>query len=125
MGLNGKPRELSVEKALGVTDFYSMGVSKYKPARILGFSYKRFLLIKCEKFTMESIQTSRGRVKDQTNRIRFGVYTVVSGKGKFVYAGGEKSESFARGETWYMPAHLGAFEIVTPGASEIVVTYVE
>ena len=51
--------------------------------------------------------------------------TVVSGKGKFVYGGGEKSESFTRGEAYFMPAHLGAFEIVTVGATEIVVSYVE
>ncbi|MBI2898815.1 MAG: class I mannose-6-phosphate isomerase [Planctomycetes bacterium] len=123
--VNGKARELHVEKALNVTDFYSMGVSKYKPSRILGFSYKRQLLIKCEKFTMEAIQATRGRIKEHSNPIRFSVYTVVSGKGRFVHSGGEKSESFRRGETYFMPAHLGAFEIVTPGAAEIVVSYVE
>ncbi len=42
--VNGKPRLLDVDKAMGISDFYSMGVSKYKPARIPGFPYKRMLL---------------------------------------------------------------------------------
>lgn len=124
-GPNGKPRPLHVEKALNVTDFYSMGVSKYKASRIPGFPYKRYLLIKCEKFTMESILTSRGKIKDQSNPQRFAIYTIVSGRGKFLFRGGEESVAFNRGETYFIPAHLGAFEIATPGASEIVVTFVE
>ncbi len=44
----GRSRPLQIEKAMNVTDFYSMGVSKYKPSRIPGYSYRRKLLIKCE-----------------------------------------------------------------------------
>jgi len=124
-GLDGKKRALHVEKALTVTDFYSMGVSKYKASRIPGFSYRRYLLIKCEKFTLESIQMARGRIKDHTNATRFGIYSIVTGKGKFVIHGGKQSVPFSRGETYFIPARLGPFEIVTPGAGEIVVSYVE
>lgn len=123
---DGKARPLHVDKALGVTDFYSMGVSKYKASRIPGFPYKRFLLIKCEKFTMEAMQIARGRVKDQTNKARFAVYVVTQGKGKFFYGEkGRESQAFAKGETYFLPAHLGAFEVSAAGATEIVVIYVE
>ncbi len=125
-GLNGKARELHVEKALGVTDFYSMGVSKYKPSRITSYSYKRMLLLKCEKFTLESIQMKRGKVKIEADRARFRIYTAISGRGKFMYGVKKKtSMSWRRGETYLVPAHLGEFDISTAVASEIVVSYVE
>ncbi len=124
--VNGKPRGLDVDKAMGISDFYSMGVSKYKPARILGFPYKRMLLIKCEKFVMESIIVEGKRVKEKTNPARFLVMTCVRGGGKIHY--GEKlklAAPFKKGETLLIPAHLGEYEISCPGVSEIVVSYVE
>ncbi|OHB75946.1 MAG: hypothetical protein A2Z34_01190, partial [Planctomycetes bacterium RBG_16_59_8] len=69
--LNGKPRRLDVEKAMGMIDFYSMGVSKYRPSRISGYSYKRKLLIKCEKFTAEMIELEKRRIAIKGDRDRF------------------------------------------------------
>jgi mannose-6-phosphate isomerase len=112
---NGRPRPLHVEKALNVTDFYSMGVSKYKGS----------LLLKCEKFVLELIQTGRGRIKEQPHPSRFLIHTILSGKGRYVYAGGKKSQPFSRGETYFVPAHLGPFEISAAGATDIAVTFVE
>ncbi len=125
-GLDGKPRPLDLEKAMGISDFYSMGVSKYKPARIPGFPYKRMLLIKCEKFVMESIVLEGKRVKEKTNPQRFLVMTCVRGQGKIHY--GEKlkqATAFRKGETYLIPAHLGEYEISSAGSGEIVVSYVE
>ncbi len=125
-GLDGKPRKLDVEKALGVTDFYSMGVSKYKASRIQDYSYKRMLLLKCEKFTLESIQMKRGKVTIEADRARFRIYSVISGRGKFRYGAKKKtSMAWRRGETYLVPAHLGEFDISATAAAEIVVTYVE
>jgi mannose-6-phosphate isomerase class I len=123
---NGKPRPLDIEKAMNVTDFYSMGVSKYKPSRMLGFPYKRLLLIKCEKFTMEAMELDRKRIKEKTNKARFQILTCTRGKGAFHY--GEKLKSktaFATGDTFLLPAHLGEYEVAAAGTTEIVVTYVE
>ena len=69
VGSDKKPRQLHIEKAMNVTDFYSMGVSKYKAARIPGFSYRRKLLIKCEKFTMETIELGRQKVTEKASFI--------------------------------------------------------
>lgn len=126
LDFNKKPRPLDIEKAMSVTDFYSMGVSKYKPSRIPGYSYRRKLLIKCEKFTMESIELGRQRITEKANPARSVVHTVVSGKGKYLF--GEKKKSsqpFKKGETFLIPALLGEFDIVSQGETEIVVSYVE
>jgi mannose-6-phosphate isomerase len=122
----GKPRHLDVEKAMNVTDFYSMGVSKYKAARILGFPYRRKLLIKCEKFVMETIELNRQTVTEKPHPQRFVVHTAVEGRGKYLY-GDKKKESvpWKKGDTHLIPAKLGEYDIQSNGASEIVVSYVE
>ena len=123
---NRRPRALSVEKAMNVTDFYSMGVSKYKPSRILGFAYRRKLLIKCEKFTMETIELGRQRITEKANAARSVVHTIVQGKGKYQF--GEKkrsSQPFKKGESYLIPAKIGEYDIASQGATEIVVSYAE
>ena len=126
VGPDKKPRTLHIEKAMNVTDFYSMGVSKYKAARIPGFSYRRKLLIKCEKFTMETIELGRQRMTEKANAARSVVHTVVNGKGKYLF--GEKkrsSQPFKKGETFLIPAKIGEYDIASHGSTEIVVSYVE
>jgi mannose-6-phosphate isomerase len=126
LGPDKKPRTLHVEKAMNVTDFYSMGVSKYKAARILGYPYRRKLLIKCEKFTMETIELGRQRITEKANAARSVVHTIVAGKGKYAY--GEKKRSaqpFKKGDSFLIPAKIGEYDIVSTGATEIVVSFVE
>jgi mannose-6-phosphate isomerase len=121
------PRPLSVDKAMNVTDFYSMGVSKYKPARIQGYGYRRKLLIKCEKFTMETIELkARQKITEKPHPERCVLHTIVAGRGRYRF--GEKnrqSEPFKKGETFLVPAGLGAYEITPSAATEIVVSYVQ
>lgn len=126
VGADKKPRQLQVERAMNITDFYSMGVSKYKPARILGFPYKRKLLIKCEKFVLETIELGRQRITENSLGARSVVHTIITGKGK--YAFGEKKKSsqpFKKGETYLLPAKIGEYDVVSQGATEIAVSYVE
>lgn len=122
----GSSRPLDVEKAMSVTDFYSMGVSKYRPTRIAGYPYRRKLLIKCEKFTLESIELGRQKITEKHPPVRSVVHTVVAGRGQYRY--GEKKklvQPFRKGETYLLPAFLGEYDIVSAGATEIVVSYVE
>ena len=126
VGADRKPRTLQVEKAMNVTDFYSMGVSKYKAARIPGFNYRRKLLIKCEKFVMETIELGRQRITEKANAARSVVHTIVAGKGKYMF--GEKkrtAQPFKKGDTFLIPAKIGEYDIASSGATEIVVSYVE
>ena len=125
-GLNKRPRPIQVEKAMNVTDFYSMGVSKYKPTRILGYGYRRKLLIKCEKFTMETIGLGRQRITEKAHPERSVVHTVVAGKGRYLFGDKKKtSQPYKKGETYLIPAGIGVYDIASAAASEIVVTYVQ
>lgn len=125
--LNGKPRELSVEKAMRAMDLQSIGVSKLKPTRLSGFPYNRQLLLKCAKFTMEKISLAGGKkVKEPMDPTRFKVFTVLSGSGDFLYGDDPKrplKESFSRGQTFLFPAMMGGFQIRTAGSTEIIVSY--
>jgi len=123
---NGEARPVQIERALQVVDFYSMGVSKYKPARIPGFPYRRKLLIKCEKFTMESLEFSSQRVTEKADVARFRMYSIVRGRGAFRYGlKKNRTEPFKAGQTFLMPAHLGEFDFAARGACEVVCTFVE
>jgi mannose-6-phosphate isomerase len=123
---NRKPRLLDVEKAMNVTDFYSMGVSKYKAARIPGFAYRRKLLIKCEKFTVETIELGRQRITEKAHPARSMVHTIVSGRGKYCFGDKKRSsQPFRKGETYLLPAKMGEYDIASQGATEIVLSYVE
>ena len=122
----GKSRPLSVEKAMSVTDFYSMGVSKYKPSRIPEYSYTRNLLIKCEKFTLESLETTGKRIQERSDPNRFSVLTVTRGAGSFRYGPKKKqSTAFGLGQTFLIPAHLGEYDISARGTVEMVCAYVQ
>lgn len=122
---NGKPRELAVSKAITVMDFYTMGVTKFRPQRLKGYNYKRKLLLKCEKFTMEMIELEGRRMRETLDGSRALVMTIVAGSGDFRYGPKFKArEPFAMGQTFLMPAAIGAYEIAARGKTEIVVAYV-
>lgn len=125
---NGRPRELQVERAIKAMDLQSIGVSKLKPTRLVGFAYNRDLLIKCEKFTMEKIDLPSGkRGKEPADLTRCKAFTVLAGRGRFLYGavgkGRPKAEPFAKGQTFLLPAALGEYSIHADSNCEIIVTY--
>lgn len=128
--LNGKPRDLHVERAIKAMDLQSIGVSKLKPTRLPGFPYKRQLLLKCEKFTIEKLDLPAGKKgKEPADPTRFKTFTVLAGKGKFLYYGASdknhppKTEPFAKGQTFLLPAHLGEYTVQADSTTEIIVCY--
>jgi len=121
---NGRQRQLDTEKALNVMDFFSMGVSKYKPIRLGGYSYKRKLLLRCEKFVMELMEF-RKRIKEKASNDRFHILTIIDGTGVFYYGKDKKRKTtFKRGETYLIPAYIGEYDIATRGNCTIVCSYV-
>lgn len=124
-GLDGRLRDLHVQKALAVTDFYTMGVTKFKPQRLGGFAYKRKLLLKCEKFTMEMLELEGRPAREPTGDGRFRVMVVLRGCGAFRFGPRKRQrEPFAPGQTFFVPAHIGDFETAPRGKAEIVCVYV-
>jgi mannose-6-phosphate isomerase class I len=102
-----------------------MGVSRVKPQRLSGFPYKRKLLIKCEKFTMESIELNPGTYKENNDPSRFKVFSVVEGKGVFLFGPDKrKRQDYGLGNTFLIPAGMGNFEIKALKKSCILVCYI-
>lgn len=116
-------RKVDVERAIKAMDLQSIGVSKLKPTRLAGFAYRRKLLIKCEKFTMEMIELQGARrVKEKSDPQRFRTFTVLQGAGKFLYGASRKSSmAFEKGQTFLFPAFLGEFDIQAAKACQIIV----
>jgi mannose-6-phosphate isomerase len=121
---NGKPRDLHLDKALEVLDLYTMGVSKYRPIRLPGYPYKRKLLIRCEKFTTESIEFTNTTIKQKNPYDRFEILTVVQGKGVIQYSQKGK-QPFLKGDTFLIPASLVEYNIRSSGICKIICSYVE
>lgn len=122
---NGRPRSLAVQKAIAVMDFYTMGVTKFRPQRIKGYAYKRKLLLKCEKFTMELFELKGRKVRETLDGSRCQILTILSGRGMFRFGKKFKQkEPYAAGQTFLMPAAIGTYEIGALSATEIVVTYI-
>lgn len=122
----GPPRPIEWEKALRAMDIQSVGVSKLKPIPLAGFGYHRKLLIRCEKFSLDSIHLAAGtKAKVAADPNRFQLMTVLEGKGKFLTGPKkERSEPFQRVQTFLMPAFLGEFEIRAERETEILVAMV-
>ena len=127
-GADGKPRALHVDKALQVIDFYSMGVSKHKPIPMPGgHGAKRRLLLKCDKFTWESLEFRAGSVRGVSSPDRFYILNPLEGQGDFLYGSSKrpKKQPFKKGQTFFIPAALGDYKIRARGACKIIITYVE
>lgn len=123
---NKRQRKLDVEKGIKVIDFQSMGVSKVKPQRISGYSYKRKLLIKCEKFTVESMELKYGaKATEKHDHTRFKIFSIINGKGTFHYgAKKENTQQFKMGQTYLIPAALGSFDVKSKGNTIALIAFI-
>jgi mannose-6-phosphate isomerase len=121
----GRPRPLHIDKAVAVIDFYSLGVSKHKPIPIPGQGCRRRLMLKCEKFTMESIEVEgrRGRIKHGPDRFR--ILVAIEGRGEIGHGkGGAQRTPFRAGQTFLIPARLGDFHVASRGRAKLLHIYI-
>jgi mannose-6-phosphate isomerase len=121
-GSGGKSRELHLEKGLAAIDYHTTSVAKCQPGEIRehlrtfdkirvrrsGGKGKREVLVWCRKFVVESLTLS-GKAEFTGDASRFYLITAASGQGEFRVGG--KAHKWKAGQTWYMPASLGAYEI--------------
>ncbi len=120
-GLDGKPRELHVEKALEVIDFDAPPRNKEKVRRMEGYSYARRRLVECEKFAMESIETREG-VAEERDGAGFTILCLVKGCGRL--EGEFESVVVKVGDSVLVPAGLRRFSFAPEGDSRVLVMYV-
>jgi len=105
VGLDGKPRELHINKALDVIDFSE----KYKAEKTKGLAVGNKVFFVANRYFAVELIKINGRYDDRADGSKFAIYTVVSGSGKIVYDGGELE--LKSGDSVLIPACLGKYSI--------------
>jgi mannose-6-phosphate isomerase len=122
---HGKPRELHIEKALEVMEFGASPVRPFRwnaPMDEFGAAYVYYLAA-CRYFAAEKWDVDGLGATQSTDSNRFELLTILTGSGEIRWDGGVSA--LVAGETWFLPACLGKFIILSPGQeSEIIRTYV-
>ena len=116
--VDGKARELHVEKAAEVIDFEKRpeisSDENRKPISLMGA--KKQELVRGEYFNIDKISV-QGEYRDEINS-NFKVYSVIDGEGKIQYLEGDYPAK--KGDTYFIPANL---EVSISGNVEILKSY--
>jgi mannose-6-phosphate isomerase len=123
MGLDGKPRDLHLDKAWDVMEFGDTGPDVIPGAEAgadEGGSPARRIFHDAAPFHLE---VARGPGRIQSPPDRFEIVSVLVGTGKFVSPGGEEAE-LAAGDSALVPASWDGYEVRCDGPTEWVRTWV-
>ncbi len=103
-GLDGKPRELHVEKALDVINF---AASPNEGVSHVGES-ERQTIMDCKYFRTEAITLAGKSVTESVSPERFEILCAVEGAGRIMWSGGEME--IVAGTSLLLPAAMGEYE---------------
>lgn len=107
---NGKPRELHVEKAIDVTSTKAIDASgKPQGATINKDGYKETLLISCELFTVKRLDVEE---KAELCADDKSFVSLVALEGNGVVMHGDTCVTLYKGDSLFVPANFGKFEIL-------------
>jgi mannose-6-phosphate isomerase len=121
VGLDGKPRELHVEKALAVTNWSDYHVRATTPHVERLDDTCRSTLVTCEYFTIEKYDLT-GELAMHLPGDRFRLLNCVAGAGTLAWTGG--AETLAYGDSVLLPAAFTDFNIRPDGEVSFIVSYV-
>ncbi|MDK2919792.1 MAG: mannose-6-phosphate isomerase [Candidatus Petromonas sp.] len=120
VGLDGKPRELHIEKALDVINFDEyIEKPKVESTILHKDGYKKVNYVSCKYFNIEILDVDK-HYKNNMNEEEFEIYLCVDGEFNIEY-GRANLESFKKGETILMPANIGDF--IIKGKGRIIRVY--
>ena len=125
MGLDGKPRELHLEKAWDVMDFGDTGPDVLEGTEVAAGEddgHARRLYRDAAPFHLE-VARSESRASVQSPPDRFEIVSVLSGGGEFVSPSGEEAKLVA-GDSALVPASWDGYEVRFDGPMEWVRTWV-
>lgn len=120
VGLDGKPRELHMDKALDVIDF--QGKLQSKKVDGIGIeegNNKLTYYIANKYFAVERLDL-KDKWMDDTDNIIFYLYTCIEGEGIIKYKDG--SFEFRSGQSFMIPASLGSYSL--EGHAKLLRSYV-
>lgn len=120
VGLDGKPRELHVEKSLDVIDFdnkHSKEIAKGKRFEYDGYSITEY--VQCDYFVLEEVIVTE--FMEVNKEASFEIYMVVDGECVIEY--GTESLEVGLGTTLMLPADLSKYVIKTKSGVTLVRSY--
>lgn len=120
MGLDGKPRELHLEKALGSIDFeHRIDKRKLQGIRVSGLNKESTLLIADRHFAVEKVKLS-GYSYDSTEESKMMILLCLSGELEITWE--NQAYLVEEGESILLPASTGEFEM--NGRCEFLKSYI-
>lgn len=122
VGLDGKPRELHIEKSLDVIDYEATDSPHCRPqvSQLPGATVSR--LAACPQFVTDKI-TVTGLLPCDTEGKSFHTLSTVMGEG-YVRVGSGEPEPLHPGDTVLIPCAAGAYEIESAGHLNLLRSYV-
>lgn len=112
-GLDGKPRDVQVEDALGAIRYGQKIAGPTAPRLSRGTG----TLVDCDEFALGLIEIRAGAIETGTDDAAL-VYVALSGRGRIT--SGDGAWSLAPGDTWLVPASFGAHRIEATGTLRLL-----
>lgn len=120
VGKDGKPRELHVEKALEVTDLTpKVGHEKVQGEAVREGENLRTKYVSCRYFATEKLEVVHCATEPMDGS-HFDLLLILEGEG--VLSGGGADVPFRKGDSFFMPANMGAYTI--RGTCSLLKSYV-
>jgi mannose-6-phosphate isomerase len=118
-GLDGKPRDIQVEDALGAIHYGqpTAGPIEPRPLRVAGS--ERASLVDCDEFALDLIELGGGATPCDTNDAAL-VYVALAGRGRITARDGAEAWNLAPGDTWLVPASFGAHRVEAVGTLKLL-----
>ncbi len=121
VGTDGKPRPLHIRQALEVMRFGEQSGGLCDPVRVTHGAVTETFFAACRQFATERWEF-RERIAAVTSPEHFDLLIFLGGKGRIEFAGG--AEPYAPAEVWFLPASLGAYQLVPESPSVLLRAYV-
>ena len=119
--VQGKPRELHIEKALDVIQFGRPVAGKVSRISLPAHGAQGVLLAACRYFATERWKNF-AQVEMHSDSGHFDLLVILSGSGDFSWPGG--SAEYQPGECWLIPAGLGPFTVRSKEPTKLLCAYV-
>jgi mannose-6-phosphate isomerase len=121
VGTDGKPRTLHIRQALDVMHFGEQSGGLCDPVQITHGAITETFYAACRHFATERWEFQE-RLAAVTSPEHFELLIFLEGHGRIEFAGG--SETYAPAQVWFLPAALGAYQLVPDDSSTLLRTYV-
>ncbi len=118
-GLDGKPRDIQVEDALGAIRYGQSTTGPIDPRLSRFAGGERAALVDCDEFALDLIELESGAMECDTSDTAL-VYVALGGRGRITARDGAEAWNLAPGDTWLVPASFGAHRIEAVGTLKLL-----